>query len=88
MKTKQFSGSWGVFWLWIILFWPIAIVYWASKQVAIEVDVELKSQKTQETPESKRNKKILNKVVLILVIIIGAVIVGGIIYGVITGLIS
>lgn len=29
---KKFKGSKGVLWTWIILFWPVAIVYWAMKQ--------------------------------------------------------
>ena len=28
---KSFNGHWGIFCLWLVLFWPLAIVYWAVK---------------------------------------------------------
>lgn len=29
---KKFKGSWAVFWIWMFVFFPMAIVYWAVKQ--------------------------------------------------------
>lgn len=33
---KKFNGHWGLFWLWVFLFWPVAIVFWAVKQEEVK----------------------------------------------------
>lgn len=29
---KKFNGSWGTFWVWMFVFFPAAMLYWAVKQ--------------------------------------------------------
>lgn len=43
IKTKKFCGNYGWLWFWIIVFFPVAIIYWACKQ--IEMDVKVKKKK-------------------------------------------
>jgi len=31
-KQNKFNGSYGWFWFWILVFWPMAIIYWAVRQ--------------------------------------------------------
>ena len=33
---KKFNGSWGIFWLWMILFFPASLIYWLAKQEEVK----------------------------------------------------
>ncbi len=33
---KKFNGSMGWLWLWIILLWPVAVVYWAVNREEVK----------------------------------------------------
>jgi len=37
MKKKEFGGSLLIFAFWLFVFFPMAIIYWAVKQVEVEV---------------------------------------------------